>query len=62
MKRNLIDILACPVCQSSLEMSVEDETEKEIIKGSLYCPGCDVYYPINEGIPNLLPQNKVSQA
>jgi uncharacterized protein YbaR (Trm112 family) len=55
MKRELMDILACPVCNGKLELSVEVEKEKEIITGSLYCPKCDVRYPIVDTIPNLLP-------
>jgi uncharacterized protein YbaR (Trm112 family) len=55
MKRELMDILACPICQGKLELSVEEEREKEIVTGSLYCQKCDVRYPISETIPNLLP-------
>ena len=50
-----MDILMCPVCKGKLELSVEEENEKEIVTGSLYCPKCDVHYPILETIPNLLP-------
>jgi len=55
MKRELMDILACPVCKGKLELGVEEENEKEIVTGSLHCPRCDVTYPILETIPNLLP-------
>jgi uncharacterized protein YbaR (Trm112 family) len=55
MKRELIDILVCPVCKGKLELSVEEEKEKEIVTGSLYCPKCNVRYPIVDTIPNLLP-------
>jgi uncharacterized protein YbaR (Trm112 family) len=55
MKRELMDILACPVCKGKLELGVEDEKEEEIVTGSLHCPQCDVNYPILETIPNLLP-------
>ena len=52
-----MDILACPMCKGGLELKVdeENETETEIVTGSLYCRKCDVRYPISEGIPNLLP-------
>jgi len=49
-----MDILACPVCKGKLELGVEEEKE-EIVTGSLYCPKCEVNYPILETIPNLLP-------
>jgi len=55
MKRELMDILACPVCKGKLELSVEEESEKEIVTGSLYCPKCNVCYLIVDTIPNLLP-------
>ena len=56
MKKELMDILACPMCKGDLELSVEEEDEKgEIVNGSLYCGKCDQRYPIEEGIPNLLP-------
>jgi uncharacterized protein YbaR (Trm112 family) len=55
MKKELMDILACPVCKGKLELSVEREDEYEIVTGSLYCPKCEVSYPIVDTIPNLLP-------
>jgi len=55
MKRDLMDILACPLCKGKLELTVEEENEQEIISGSLYCPKCNVHYPIVDTIPNLLP-------
>jgi uncharacterized protein YbaR (Trm112 family) len=56
MKKELMDILACPVCKGDLELSMEEEDDRgEIVSGSLYCRKCDQRYPIAEGIPNLLP-------
>jgi len=54
MKRDLMDILACPMCKGDLELKVEEEND-EIITGTLYCAKCDESYPIEDGIPNLLP-------
>jgi len=50
-----MDILACPVCKGELKLSVEEENEREIVRGSLYCQKCDERYPIEDTIPNLLP-------
>ena len=58
MKKELMDILACPVCKGELELSVDEEDEKEIITGSLYCQKCDANYPIVDTIPNLLPPDQ----
>lgn len=60
MKRDLTDILACPVCKGKLELDVETEDEKEIVSGSLYCSRCEVHYPIVDTIPNLLPPDQRS--
>ncbi|MEX0801043.1 MAG: methytransferase partner Trm112 [Dehalococcoidia bacterium] len=55
MRKDLVDILACPVCKSPLELTVEDEVEDEVIKGYLSCEKCNERYPIEDRIPNLLP-------
>lgn len=55
VKRELMEILACPVCRGELELTVEKEDEQEIVAGSLYCPKCHQRYPIVAAIPNLLP-------
>ncbi|HEY8491853.1 MAG TPA: methytransferase partner Trm112 [Dehalococcoidia bacterium] len=55
MKRDLMEILACPVCKGPLELTVEEEDEREVIRGSLHCAACDETYPIVDTIPNLLP-------
>ena len=51
-----MDILCCPVCKGDLTLRVEEENEHEILEGGLHCAACSVEYPINDGIPNLLPQ------
>ena len=60
MKKELVEILACPVCKGSLELKVEEEDEKEVITGSLYCANCSERYPIRDAIPNLLPPDGVA--
>lgn len=55
MKKDLMEILACPVCKGELELTVVDEDGDEVITGSLLCPACDETYPIEDTIPNLLP-------
>ena len=58
MKRELMDILVCPVCKGKLELNVDEENKTEIVAGSLYCARCAVRYPIVDTIPNLLPPNQ----
>jgi len=55
MKRDLMEILCCPMCKSDLVLDVAEENEKEIVNGTLYCGKCNEFYPIEDGIPNLLP-------
>ena len=58
MKPELMEILVCPVCKGGLELRAEEENEKEIVSGSLYCHKCNVHYPIVDAIPNLLPSDQ----
>jgi len=46
MKKDLMDILACPMCKGPLELTVEEEDNGEVITGSLYCSACSHTYPI----------------
>ena len=55
MKKNLMEILVCPVCKGALELRVEQEEGDEVVTGSLFCAACDESYPIEDTIPNLLP-------
>jgi len=56
MKRQLLEILACPICKSSpLELEVFEERDGEIIEGVLRCAECGIDYPIEGSIPNMLP-------
>lgn len=55
MKPELMEILCCPMCKGDLVLTIDEEDDKEIIKGSLFCGKCNEYYPIEEGIPNMLP-------
>ena len=55
MRKDLMDILACPMCKSELELAVDEEEDDEVLRGSLSCAKCDERYPIEDGIPNLLP-------
>jgi uncharacterized protein YbaR (Trm112 family) len=55
LKRELMEILVCPVCKGDLELQVETEDEEEVVTGALTCAPCNESYPIQDGIPNLLP-------
>lgn len=55
MRRDLMDILVCPVTKQPLELVVDEEEDGEILRGHLYSRSIDFKYPIEDGIPNLLP-------
>ena len=55
MRKDLMDILACPMCKGELQLTVDEENEQEVLRGSLLCAACNETYPIDDGIPNLLP-------
>ena len=55
MKKDLMNILVCPVCKGKLKLTIDEENEQEIISGSLHCQKCNANYPIVDTIPNLLP-------
>ena len=56
MKEDLLDIICCPLDKHDLELTVDERDEDdEIISGELVCTECGESYPIEDGIPNLLP-------
>jgi uncharacterized protein YbaR (Trm112 family) len=57
LKRDLMDILACPVCKGELELKVDEENADEVVRGSLTCKQCGEVYPISDTIPDLRPPN-----
>ena len=55
MRKDLMDILACPMCKGDLQLTADELDGEEIVRGSLFCAKCNERYPIEDGIPNLLP-------
>ena len=44
--KNLLNILRCPVCKDKLKITSDNLT----------CNQCNAFYPIEEGIPNMMPE------
>jgi len=56
MKQSLMDIICCPLDKQELELdATETEDDEEVISGTLTCTECGETYPVEDGIPNLLP-------
>lgn len=55
MRPELMEILVCPLCKGELALTVTREDGGEIAEGSLRCEACNETYPIEDGIPNMLP-------
>jgi uncharacterized protein YbaR (Trm112 family) len=55
MKEDLMDIICCPLDKEELELTVDERDGDDVIEGTLTCTECGEAYPIEEGIPNLLP-------
>lgn len=55
MKESLMDIICCPMDKHDLDLEVDTRDEDEVLEGTLVCTECTERYPIEDGIPNLLP-------
>jgi len=54
--KDLVDIVCCPVHKTRLALTVDKADEYgDVLEGTLRCDACAFDYPIEEGIPNLLP-------
>ena len=53
VQSDLLKILACPKCKSSLELTDDKE--------GLSCKKCSVVYPIREDIPVMLIEESIPQ-
>jgi uncharacterized protein YbaR (Trm112 family)/protein-L-isoaspartate O-methyltransferase len=55
MRRRLLDLVVCPGCGSALTLLAKVVDGDEINEGTLSCSACGRRYPIERGIPRLLP-------
>lgn len=59
MKKELMDILVCPVCKGTLTLKIIAEEGDDIVTGELACDACNHTYYIKDRIPDLLPPEGV---
>ena len=62
MKEDLMDVIVCPLDKQDLELAVDEREDEEIVDGTLTCTECGETYPIEDGIPNLLPPDMRDEA
>ena len=55
MRHDLMEILVCPLCKGELTLTATREETDEILEGSLRCEACGETFPIEDGIPNMMP-------
>jgi len=57
-----MEILRCPEDKAELELEVDERDGDEVMEGALVCTECGERYPIEDGIPNLLPPDMRDEA
>ncbi len=62
MKESLMDVVCCPLDKADLDLDVDERDGEEILAGTLTCTECGETYPIEDGIPNLLPPDMREEA
>jgi len=58
MRQSLLPILQCPICSGPIAVQAvraSGKTGDEIVEGDLRCTACGTVYPVQRGLPNLLP-------
>jgi ubiquinone/menaquinone biosynthesis C-methylase UbiE len=62
MRARLLTWLACPLCESGLEIAALDEgDESEIVSGAVRC-GSGHFFPIRAGVPRLIEAEQLESA
>ena len=62
MKESLMDVVCCPLDKADLDLDVDERDGEEVLAGTLTCTECGEVYPIEDGIPNLLPPDMREEA
>lgn len=58
MRLEHVTWLCCPLCKADLKLSAQTATEEpHVMEGRLSCTACGADYPIERGVPNMLPDN-----
>lgn len=58
MRDDLLELVCCPDCRGDLRLQdPARDAGGEIVSGRLVCGSCGHSFPIEDGIPNLLPKS-----
>ncbi|MDD2774175.1 MAG: methyltransferase domain-containing protein [Elusimicrobiales bacterium] len=60
MRTRLVELLACPGCRGGLELLDARSEGDWVESGHLRCSGCGCSYPVEKGIPRMLPVETLS--
>ena len=53
MRKRMIDVLACPLCQRPLTLEAGSQDGEQIVQGALVCE-CGRRFPIVDAVPRLM--------
>lgn len=62
MRREFVDVLACPHCRATLSLTVTAVDGEEVMEGELACAACDVRFAVERGVPRFVPQDNYAQS
>lgn len=54
MRTDLCNILACPDCRGALALDIHEQSDEEVLTGTLTCVACQKCYSIKRGIPRFI--------
>ena len=61
MDEQIVELLACPVCQGSTSLKTKQRDDIGILEGSVICNACNKEYEITEGVFDLRPGIRVRE-
>ncbi len=63
LTNDMLSILCCPTCRiGELRAEIEKQEGNQIQEGNLICDTCNVSYPVQVGIPDLMPHGVLTSA
>ncbi len=55
-----LEVLACPKCKGDLEFKRMIKKGESEPREGFFCKRCHLFYPIEEDIPNMLPEEALN--